>query len=44
MLNHIFRFAYYLRLPGKALKKKSKLAYYATKWLLVALILYLLLR
>ena len=31
-------------LPGKALKKKSKLAYYAVKWLIVVGILYLLLR
>ena len=44
VLNRIFSVVYYLRLPGKALKKKSRLAYYATKWLLVAGILYLLLR
>ena len=44
LLNQIFRFAYYLRLPGKALKKKSKLAYYVTKWLLVVAIVSLLLR
>ena len=28
VLNKIFGFAYYLRLPGKALKRKSKFAYY----------------
>ena len=44
VLNRIFSLAYYLRIPGKKLKKKSKLAYYAVKWLLVAGILYLLLR
>ena len=44
MLNRIFSFAYYLRLPGKALKKKSKLAYYIVKWLIVFGLLYLLLR
>ncbi len=44
VLNRIFSVAYYLRLPGKALKKKSRLAYYAVKWLIVAGILYLLLR
>jgi beta-hydroxylase len=36
LLNQIFRFAYYLRVPGKLLKQKSRLAYYATKWLLLA--------
>ena len=44
VLNRIFSVAYYLRLPGKALKKKSKLAYYVTKWLIVIGLLYLLLR
>jgi beta-hydroxylase len=42
LLNHIFSFAYYLRLPGKALKRKSRLAYYTVKWLLVGGLLYLL--
>jgi len=44
VLNRIFSVAYYLRLPGKALKKKSKLAYYVVKWLIVFGLLYLLLR
>jgi beta-hydroxylase len=43
LLNHIFSFAYYLRLPGKALKRKSRLAYYTVKWLLVGGLLYLIL-
>ena len=42
LLNRIFSFAYYLRLPGKALKRKSRLAYYTVKWLLVGGLLYLL--
>ncbi len=33
-------FAYYLRLPAKALKRKSKFAYYAVKWLLLGGLLY----
>jgi beta-hydroxylase len=43
VLNHIFSYAYYLRLPGKALKRRSRLAYYIVKWLLVGGLLYLLL-
>ena len=43
-LNRVFSFVYYLRLPGKALKKKSRFAYYAVKWLIIVGILYLLLR
>jgi len=39
MLNKIFGLAYYLRLPGKTLKRKSRLAYYAVKWLLLGVIL-----
>jgi beta-hydroxylase len=39
VLNKIFSFAYYLRLPGKALKRKSKFVYYAVKWLLLGGIL-----
>jgi beta-hydroxylase len=35
VLNRIFSVAYYLRLPGKALKRKSKTTYYALKWLLL---------
>ena len=44
VLNRIFSVAYYLRLPGKALKQKSKFLYYVVKWLIVLGILYLLLR
>ena len=44
VLNRIFSLAYYLRVPGKLLKQKSRLAYRATKWLLVAAIVYLLVR
>jgi beta-hydroxylase len=43
-LNRVFSFVYYLRLPGKALKKKSRFAYYAVKWLIIVGILYPLLR
>ena len=43
VLNHIFSYAYYLRLPAKALKRKSRLAYYTVKWMLVGGLLYLLL-
>jgi beta-hydroxylase len=32
VLNKIFGFAYYLRLPAKALKRKSKTLYYMLKW------------
>ena len=41
VLNHIFSVAYYLRVPGRALKQKSRRAYYATKWLLVLALAYL---
>jgi beta-hydroxylase len=34
-LNRIFGVAYYLRLPAKALKRKSKYAYYTLKWLIL---------
>jgi len=44
ILNRIFSVAYYLRLPGKALKKKNKFLYYVVKWLIVIGLLYLLLR
>ena len=39
MLNKIFGLAYYLRLPGKTLKRKSRFAYYTVKWLLLGVIL-----
>jgi beta-hydroxylase len=40
LLNRIFGFAYYLRYPGKALKRRNKYAYYAIKWMLLAAILF----
>ncbi len=39
-LNRAFGWAYYLRYPGKALKRWNKYVYYATKWLILILILY----
>ena len=41
LLNRIFGFAYYLRFPGKWLKRRNKYVYYAVKWLVLAAILYL---
>jgi beta-hydroxylase len=35
LANRIFGVAYYLRLPAKALKRKSKYAYYTVKWLIL---------
>ena len=40
ILNRIFEIVYRLRLVGKALKRRSEIAYYAVKWGLVGLILY----
>ena len=40
LLNRIFRFAYYLRVPGKLLKQKSRFAYYAIKWVIALAIVY----
>jgi beta-hydroxylase len=39
-LNRVFEVVYHARLLGKALKRKSELAYYAVKWGMVGLILY----
>ena len=39
-LNRIFGLAYYIRLPGKALKRRSKFAYYTLKWVVVVGIVY----
>jgi beta-hydroxylase len=44
LLNQIFRVAYYARVPGKWLKEKSRFTYYATKWLLLAAFVWLMLR
>jgi beta-hydroxylase len=40
LLNRIFSVAYYIRLPAKALKRRSKYLYYAGKWLLLGAIVY----
>lgn len=39
-LNRVFGWAYYLRYPAKALKRHSTAVYYATKWLVLAFIIY----
>jgi beta-hydroxylase len=39
-LNRVFGWAYYLRYPAKALKRQNKTAYYATKWLVLLLLIY----
>ncbi len=41
LLNRVFGFAYYIRLPGKALKARNKYAYYAAKWVVLALVVWL---
>ena len=41
LLNRIFGFAYYVRMPGKWLKARNKYVYYALKWLILVGILYL---
>ena len=40
LLNRIFGWAYYIRYPGKTLKQWNKYVYYATKWLVLILIIY----
>lgn len=40
LLNRMFGFAYYVRLPAKRLKARNKHLYYAGKWLLLAAIVY----
>jgi beta-hydroxylase len=40
LLNRVFEVVYHARLLGKALKRKSEVAYYAVKWGMVGLILY----
>ena len=41
LLNRMFSVAYYIRLPGKALKARNKYVYYASKWLLLAAFVWL---
>ena len=40
LLNRIFGWAYYIRYPGKTLKQWNKYVYYATKWFVLILIIY----
>jgi beta-hydroxylase len=40
-LNRIFGVAYYLRVPGKALKHRSRKLYYAVKWIILIGLVYL---
>jgi beta-hydroxylase len=44
ILNHIFNGAYRVRRIGKWIKKKSRVAHYTLKWLLIGGVLYLILR
>ncbi|HVO88294.1 MAG TPA: aspartyl/asparaginyl beta-hydroxylase domain-containing protein [Casimicrobiaceae bacterium] len=44
VLNHIFNYAYRVRLVGKWIKKKSRFAHYTLKWLLIGGLLYLIFR
>ncbi|HSQ79818.1 MAG TPA: aspartyl/asparaginyl beta-hydroxylase domain-containing protein [Casimicrobiaceae bacterium] len=43
-LNHVFNAAYRLRLVGKAIKRKSVVAHYTLKWLILGGLLYLIFR
>jgi beta-hydroxylase len=40
-LNRIFSVVYYLRVPGKALKRRSRKLYYTAKWLILIGLVYL---
>ena len=44
VLNHVFNAAYRVRLIGKAIKKKSRVAHYTLKWLILGGVLYLIFR
>jgi beta-hydroxylase len=44
VLNHVFNAAYRVRLIGKAIKKKSRVAHYTLKWLILGGLLYLIFR
>jgi beta-hydroxylase len=44
LLNHLFNGAYRVRLIGKWIKKKSRVAHYTLKWLIFAGVLYLVFR
>jgi len=43
-LNHVFNVAYRVRLIGKAIKRRSRVAHYTLKWLIFGSLLYLILR
>ena len=43
-LNHVFNVAYRVRRIGKAIKKKSRVAHYTLKWLILGSVLYLIFR
>src|SRR6476469_7052640 len=44
VLNHVFNAVYRVRLVGKAIKKKSRVAHYTLKWLILGGVLYLIFR
>jgi beta-hydroxylase len=44
VLNRVFNAAYRVRLVGKAIKRKSRVAHYALKWLILGGVLYLIFR
>ncbi|HEX6794425.1 MAG TPA: aspartyl/asparaginyl beta-hydroxylase domain-containing protein [Casimicrobiaceae bacterium] len=44
VLNHVFNAAYRVRRIGKAIKKKSRVAHYTLKWLILGGVLYLIFR
>lgn len=44
VLNHVFNAVYRVRLVGKAIKRKSRVAHYTLKWLIFGGLLYLILR
>ena len=44
VLNHVFNAAYRVRLVGKAIKKRSRVAHYTLKWLILGGVLYLIFR
>ena len=44
VLNHVFNAVYRVRLVGKAIKRKSRVAHYTLKWLILGGLLYLIFR
>ena len=44
LLNHIFNAVYRVRLIGKAIKRRSRVAHYTLKWLIFGGLLYLIYR